>query len=109
MVSKIKEKRIQPIFLTDIGGINIDEMITIHERLSKIETQNQAQSEILADIKKMLHGNGRIGLCNEVSLNRKCIDDLFKWRTRHEKNIKWWTVLLIGTCLTIIGTMQYYI
>ena len=84
-------------------------MITVHERLSRIEAQNEEQSKILADIQKALHGNGRRGLCQEVELNKQALCELNKWKTRHEKNIKWWTVLLIGTCLTIIGTMQYYI
>jgi len=84
-------------------------MITIRERLSRIEAQNEEQSKVLRDIQKSLHGNGRRGICQDVEINREILNQLTQWKIKHEKNIKWWTVLLVSSCITLFGAMQLYL
>lgn len=84
-------------------------MITIHERLSRIETQNMEQSKVLDEIKKLLHGNGRRGICQEVELNRQSLNEILNWRIKHEKNIKWWMLFIVGTTFSLIELMRIFV
>jgi len=73
---------------------NSDMLIRIDERL-------KLMNEKIDDIYKVIHGNGREGLCDKVIKNENNIKNLFK---KHEKDSKYrLTVTTVG--LTIIGIL----
>lgn len=84
-------------------------MITIHERLAKIEQQNVGLQHTLSNIERALYGNGQEGLTTVVKHNVARIDELCKWKYSHTKSIRWWSVFAVSIAVVCLGILEFII